>query len=63
MTDELAAVDVTLSRELLYDMDEYATLHGYANQSAVVSAALAEHSPSKQTADDRREVQSTADSA
>ena len=38
--EELVAVEVDLSRDLLRDIDEYAVTHGYENPSAVVTAAL-----------------------
>jgi Arc/MetJ-type ribon-helix-helix transcriptional regulator len=38
--DDGATVEVALPRELLRDIDEYATTHGYANPSAVVREAL-----------------------
>ena len=33
-------IDVTLSRELLREIDAYAVHHGYENPSAVVSEAI-----------------------
>lgn len=40
-TDEtFADIEVTLSRELLRDIDEFAVENGYENPSAVVSDAL-----------------------
>jgi len=42
MNPETVAVEVTLPRELLSDIDEYATHHGYTTPSAVVTQALAE---------------------
>lgn len=37
---EHVTVEVVLPRELLRDLDRYATRHGYANQDAVVQQAL-----------------------
>ena len=39
-TDEPVTVEVSLPRELLRDLDRYATLHGYTSQDAVVREAL-----------------------
>lgn len=41
--EEPVAVEVELPRELLYEMDQFAALHGYENQSAVVCRALDVH--------------------
>jgi metal-responsive CopG/Arc/MetJ family transcriptional regulator len=38
--DDGATVEVALPRELLRDIDEYATTHGYENPSALVREAL-----------------------
>ncbi len=40
--DELVAVDVDLSHELLREIDRLAVLHGYETPSAVVQEALEE---------------------
>ena len=39
--DETVAVEVTLPRSLLEDIDNYAVRHGYRSPSSVVSDALA----------------------
>lgn len=38
--EELSPVEVTLPRELLYEIDEFGTRRGYITQGAVVSQAL-----------------------
>lgn len=39
-TDEYVTVEVALPRELLRELDRYATHNGYASQDAVVEKAL-----------------------
>ena len=38
--EELSPVEVTLPRELLYEIDAFGTRRGYLTQGAVVSQAL-----------------------
>ena len=38
--ESTCTVEVSLPAELLYEMDRFATRHGYENQSALVARAL-----------------------
>lgn len=43
-TDDLVAIDVEFSTEVLEEIDRLAVLHGYETPSAVVQEAIEEHS-------------------